>query len=323
VITTGGTIAARPTPSGEVVVAASSEELLTNVPELGQVAGVRVMELFRIDSSLMTPYNMLAIAREVRALGKEDLDGFVVTHGTDTMEESAYLVDLLHASEKPVVFTGAQRHATDRDADGPRNLVDAARIAASLAARGAGAVISMAGRIDAARDATKVHTSALAAFSSLERGQLGEVDGETVRVFRSRPRPDNLSRTDAVEPRVALVKMAAGMDGTFLRAAREAAAKAVVLEAFGLGNANPEVLAEVQETVGSSIPVVVVSRVPSGSVAPVYGAEGGGHDLREAGAIFGGDLSGQKARVLLMIALAAQEQLGESLEDLLSPHLEM
>jgi L-asparaginase len=237
------------------------------------------------------------------------------------MEESAYLVDLLHAGEKPVVFTGAQRNAADRDADGPRNLVDAVRISSSPAARGLGAVIAMAGRIDAARDATKVHTSALAAFSSLEHGKLGEVEGETVGVFRSRPRPQNLSRTDAVEPRVALVKMAAGMDGTFLRAAREAGAKAVVLEAFGLGNANHEVLAEVEKTVRSGIPVVVVSRVPSGSVAPVYG-DGGGHDLREAGAIFGGNLSGQKARVLLMVALAAHEEHpAESLEGLLSPHL--
>ena len=104
-ITTGGTIAARPTPSGEVVVAASSEELLASVPELEQVAGVRVVELFKIDSSLMTPQNMLAMAREVRILDGEGLDGFVVTHGTDTMEESAYLVDLLHTGETPVVFT--------------------------------------------------------------------------------------------------------------------------------------------------------------------------------------------------------------------------
>lgn len=321
-ITTGGTIAARPLPSGEVVVAASSEELLASVPEVGRIAEVWVEELFRIDSSLMTPQKMLAIARKVRPLDEGCLSGFVVTHGTDTMEESAYLVDLLHAGEKPVVFTGAQRDATDRDADGPRNLVDAIRVAASPAARGAGAVIAMAGRIDAARDATKVHTSALAAFSSLERGKLGEVEGETVRVFRSRPRPDNLSRTNSMEPRVALVKMAAGMDGTFLRAAREAGAAAVVLEAFGLGNANHEVLAEVERSVSSGVPVVVVSRVPSGSIAPVYG-DGGGHDLREAGAIFGGNLSGQKARILLMVALAAEKELGEPLEDLLAPHLEI
>jgi L-asparaginase len=126
-----------------VVVAASSEELLASVPELDQVAGVRVVELFTIDSSLMTPQNMLAMAREVRVLDGEGLDGFVVTHGTDTMEESAYLVDLLHTGERPVVFTGAQRNATDRDADGPRNLVDAVRVAASPAARGLGVVVVM------------------------------------------------------------------------------------------------------------------------------------------------------------------------------------
>jgi len=322
VITTGGTIAARPTPSGEVVVAASSEELLASVPELEQVAGVRIVELFRIDSSLMTPQNMLAMAREVRILDGEGLDGFVVTHGTDTMEESAYLVDLLHTGERPVVFTGAQRNATDRDADGPRNLVDAVRVAASPAARGLGVVVVMGGRIDAARDVTKVHTSAHAAFSSLEHGKLGEVEGETVRVFRSRHRPQNLSSTDAVNVRVVLVKMAAGMDGTLLRAARGAGASGVVLEAFGLGNANHEVLAEVEETVRAGVPVVVVSRVSSGSVAPVYG-DGGGHDLREAGAIFGGNLSGQKARILLMVALAARAGNGVLLDELLAPHLDI
>ena len=315
-------MAARPTLSGEVVVAASSGELLASVPEAEQVAEVHVVELLRIDSSLMTPQNMLAIAREIRELDGEGLSGFVVTHGTDTMEESAYLVDLLHAGEKPVVFTGAQRNAADRDADGPRNLVDAIRVAASPATRGVGAVVAMAGRIDAARDATKIHTSALAAFSSPDHGKLGEVEDETVRVFRFRARPDNLCRTDSVEPRVALVKMAAGMDGTFLRAARETGAAGIVLEAFGLGNANHEVLVEVERSVNSGVPVVVVSRVPSGSVAPVYG-DGGGHDLREAGAISGGNLSGQKARVLLMVALAAEKEIGEPLEGLLAPHLEI
>jgi L-asparaginase len=320
VVTTGGTIAARPAASGEVVVAASSEELLASVPEVERIAELSVVELFRIDSSLMTPRDMLAVARRIRALDAQGTVGFVVTHGTDTMEESAYMVDLLHAGEKPVVFTGAQRNATERDADGPRNLTDAIRIAANPAARGIGAVVAMAGRMDAARDATKVHTASLAAFSSLERGRLGEVDGEEVRVFRSRSRPDNLSRTDSVEPNVALVKVAAGMDGTFLRAAREAGAAGIVLEAFGLGNANHEVLSEVRNTLDSGVPVVVVSRVPSGSVAPVYG-DGGGHDLRAAGAVFGGNLSGQKARILLMVALAAQREVGETLEGLLDPHL--
>ncbi len=304
--------------------AATAEELLATVPEAAEIADARVEELFRIDSSLMTPQKMLEIARRIRALAREDRDlsGFVVTHGTDTMEESAYLVDLLYGGERPVVFTGAQRDATDRDADGPRNLLDAVRIAVSPAARGAGVVVAMAGRIDAARDATKVHTTALAAFSSLERGRLGEVEGEAIRFFRYRPRPDNLTRTDSVEQSVVLVKMAAGMDGSLLRAAREAGARGIVLEAFGLGNANREALAEVERSVSAGIPVVVVSRVPSGSVAPVYG-DGGGHDLKRAGAIFGGNLSGQKARILLMVALAACRESGEPLERLLAPHLEI
>ena len=320
-ITTGGTIAARPLPSGEVVVADSGEELLASVPELAEVARVRLVELFRIDSSLMTPQDMLEIARRVRALDRdENLAGFVVAHGTDTMEESAYLVDLLYAGERPVVFTGAQRNADDPAPDGPGNLLDAARIAASPEARGLGAVVAMAGRIDAARDATKVHTTSLEAFSSLDRGKLGEVADGAVRIFRSRPRPLNLSATDAVEPRVALVKLAAGMDGALLRAAREGGTAGIVLEALGLGNANPGVVREVELCTEAGLPVLVVSRVPSGSVAPVYG-DGGGSDLARAGALFGGSLIGQKARILLMVALAARRRSGTPLEELLAPHL--
>lgn len=320
-ITTGGTIAARPLPSGEVVVADSGEELLASVPELGGIARVRLVELFNIDSSLMTPPKMLEIARRVRALDRdENLAGFVVAHGTDTMEESAYLVDLLYAGERPVVFTGAQRNASERDFDGPRNLLDAARVATSPAARNLGAVIAMAGRIDAARDATKVHTTALEAFSSLDRGKLGEIFDGTVRIFRSRPRPANLASLDDIEPNVALVKLAAGTDGAFLRAARESGAAGIVLEALGLGNANPDVVREVERCTASGVPVLVVSRIPLGGVAPVYGA---GHGLARAGALFGGNLSGQKARILLMAALAANRKTREPLPGLLDPHLEL
>ncbi len=321
VLTTGGTIASRPEPAGGVVAAATGEELIEAVPGLEEVAKVRVEELFRIGGYLMSPEDMLKVARRVRELDEDpEVSGLVVTHGTDTMEETAYTVDLLYSGDKPVVFTGAQRNASVPDTDGPRNLWDAVRLAASPEARGIGAVISMSGAIEAAREATKTHTSALRAFTSPGYGSIGEITDEGVHIFRRRTRPDNLAYGLSELPRVDLIKLVAGTDGAFIRTAREAGAAGMLVEAFGIGNANHEVLEEVKTAIDSGIAVLVVSRCAEGRVAPIYG-NGGGHDLREAGAIFGGNLSGQKARLLLMIALAKAERTGEPLESLLAPHL--
>ena len=246
--------------------------------------------------------------------------GVVVTHGTDTMEETAYLTDLLYAGNKPVVFTGAQRNAAETDTDGPRNLRDAVRVAASPSAGGIGAVVVMGGSIEGSREATKVHTTDPRAFASPGYGPVGTVTDEGVYIFHPRTRPVNLAQEIEKLPRVDLVKLTAGADGAFLRAAREAGAGGIVVEAFGIGNANHEVLDEVRESVRNDVPVVVASRCPEGRVSPVYG-NGGGYDLREAGAVFGGSLSGQKARLLLMVGLAVAERSSTSLEELLGPHL--
>lgn len=321
VLTTGGTIASRPDPSGGVVAAATGEELIEAVPDLEEVAEIRVEELFRIGGYLMTPEDMLKVARRVRELDEDPgVAGVVVTHGTDTMEETAYTVDLLYPGALPVVFTGAQRNAAVADTDGPRNLRDAVRLAASPEARGIGAVISMSGTFDGAREATKTHTNALRAFTSPGYGPVGEITDEGVYISRQRIRPGNLASEISDLPRVDLIKLVAGTDGTFVRAAREAGAAGIVVEAFGIGNANHAVLEEVRAAIGSGVAVLVVSRSAEGRVAPVYG-NGGGYDLHKAGAIFGDDLSGQKARLLLMICLSAAKRAREPLESLLAPHL--
>lgn len=322
VVTTGGTIASRPDPSGGVVAAEGPDDLFASMPEFRRIAEVRTEEIFRIGSYLLTPADMLRLAERVRALTADaDVDGVVITHGTDTLAESAYILNLLYGGEKPVVFTGAQRNASVSDADGPRNLADAVRVAASPAARGLGVVVALGGRIDAALSAEKIHTTALRAFGSPGRGPVGEVtEGGRVRIFHRPSRPGNLVGTPPFVPRVDLVRLYAGIDGVFVRAACQSGARGIVLEAFGIGNANHEVLAEVKRAVDSGVAVMVVSRCPEGVVEPVYG-NGGGHDLAEIGAIFAGDLGGQKARLLLMIALATAEERGESLEELLAPHL--
>lgn len=323
VLTTGGTIASKPDPSGGVVAAASGEELLSTVPGLGDVADVRVEDLFKIGGYLMHPENMLEVAKTIRELDSDNgIVGFVVTHGTDTMEETAYLTDLFYAGDKPVVFTGAQRNAAQPDADGPRNLRDAIRLAASPDARGLGTVIVMGGSIESAREATKIHTTDPRAFASPGHGPVGSITDRGVYIFHPRTWPTNLAHDTEELPRVDLVKLTAGTDGIFLRAAREAGAAGIVVEAFGIGNANHEVLEEVRESVRSGVSVVVVSRCPEGRAAPVYG-NGGGYDLHKAGAIFGGSLSGQKARLLLMVGLSVSEKTETPLEGLLPPHLDL
>lgn len=319
-IATGGTIASRPDPAGGVISRASGEEILGTAPAAREAADIRVEDAMNVGAYLMTPEAMLTVARHVSsALSDPEVSGVVVTHGTDTMEETAYAVDLLHDDERPVVFTGAQRNAAEPDADGPRNLTDAVRLAASPEARGLGTAIVMSGSVESAREATKVHTTAPRAFASPGRGPVGEVNDRAVHVFRSRERPDNLAgEPPNSPPRVDLVKLYAGADGTALRAFREAGARGLVLEAFGIGNANHEVLAEVRETIRTGVPVMIVSRCAEGYAAPLYG-NGGGHDLAEAGAIFGGDLSGQKARILLMLALARGG--AATAKSVVAPHL--
>jgi L-asparaginase len=305
VVSTGGTIGMRPDPAtGKLVPAVSGEEL---VDMLGWRDGpsLELDDFARVPSFDMHGGLALALSDRVgEHCRRDDVAGVVVTHGTDTMEESVYLVDRLLDSEKPVVLTGAQRPADERDSDGPRNLRSAIRVALAPGARGRGALVVFDGEVHAAREARKVHTSALRAFASPGYGALGHVDGTRV-VFRRRPeRSPPLPRPSGELPRVDLVRLYAGADDTLLRASRAAGSRAIVLEGTGRGNANEHVLPGVAEAVRAGVAVVVCSRCVAGRVEPVYG-RGGGKDLAEAGALFAGDLAGPKARVLLQLALAA------------------
>ncbi len=319
-LTTGGTIASRRAGNGGFVAAVSAEEISAAV---GHLPGILVdpREVFRINSYRLAVADALHLARTVvRSLAEPDVTGVVVTHGTDTMEESAYLVDLLYSGPKPVVFTGAQRNADEPDTDGPRNLRDALRLAADPAAGGIGTVVAMAGRVVAARYATKVHTQAPDAFGSTGPGQLAEITTSAVTVG-AMPRRRGTFSVDGVGdplPRVDIVPLYLGSDAALLRAALTAGAAGVVLDALGAGNANPEVVAKVESAVADGVVVLVSSRCHSGLVAPIYGA-GGGVDLDRAGAIFAADLRAPKARLLLLLALATTDH--GKVGELLAAHL--
>ncbi|TCM38660.1 asparaginase [Kribbella sp. VKM Ac-2568] len=304
ILTTGGTIASAAGVGGAVSVAVGGGALVVGMAELPEPVSVR--ELVCRHSFSFTVADLLELVTQILdEAGRHDR--VVVTHGTDTMEETAYLLDLLTPGDRqaPVVLTGAQRHAGEADSDGPRNLADAVQVAASPAARGLGPLVVMAGRIHAARQAVKVQTLAPDAFASYNGGPVGEVRRGVVR-FWSRPiRPLGFALGDLQSlPRVDVVPSYVGADGVQLAACRAAGARGVVLEALGAGNPTPGLLEEVVATTAAGIPVLVTSRCASGPTAAIYGS-GGGAALVQAGAVMAGPVPTSKARILLATALAA------------------
>ena len=290
--------------TGKLVPSLSGEELLGADATWADAPPLELDDFAQVPSFDVHGDLLLALARSVeRHVNRDDVAGVVVTHGTDTMEETVYLLDRVLGRETPVVLTGAQRGRDEADSDGPRNLRDAIRVAASAQSRARGALIAFAGELHAAREVRKVHTSSVRAFGSPGYGPVGSVDGEKV-VFQRLPErrsplpiPERLAAVD-------LIRLHAGSDARFIRASVESDARAIVLEGTGRGNANDQVVEGVGAAVAAGLTVVVCSRCHEGRVEPVYG-RGGGRDLAEAGALFAGDLAGPKVRVLLQLVIGA------------------
>jgi L-asparaginase len=229
--------------------------------------------------------------------------GVIVSHGTDTLEETAYWLDLTITSDKPVILIGAQRNASEPDFDGPHNLLNAVRIAVDPQAKGKGVMLAMNSQINAAREATKTHTSSVETFKSGDFGFLGVVDNDRV-VFSRTPLRRSLVpiRTEKM-PEIEIVAMYGGADGRLLRSAVDNGAKGIVVQALGWGNMNIPMFNAVKYALSKNIPVIISTRVPNGRVLPNYGFEGGGKTLADAGAVLADDLSPAKARILLMLLL--------------------
>jgi L-asparaginase len=303
VITTGGTIASRTGADGSRVAGTTGAELLGGVP-LGRDIDVEVRDVLSVNSYAMTVGQMwVVVAAVADALADPGVAGVVVTHGTDTMEETAFGVDLFHDDPRPVVFTGAQRPADNPHGDGPLNLRDALAAAADPATRDLGVLIVFDGLLLPARGARKVETLASAAFAAPGRGPVGRVAEGAVLVLSRVVRPPALARREPGPVRVDTVALYPGADATALHAHVAAGATGLVLEATGLGNANPGVVAAVAALTGGGITVVLSTRVHSGPILGLYG-NGGGHDLLAAGALSAGVLRPSQARVLLLALLS-------------------
>lgn len=302
ILTTGGTIAMQETGRGAIPV---EGDIVS--PVIGQLSGVdvEVDNYLNLPSPHITPQLMLDLARRTAGyLARSDVAGVVVTHGTDTLEETAYFFDLWLSGPKPVVFTGAMRSSNEISPDGPINLLDSVKVAAEPESRGKGVLVVFNEEIHAARYVTKTHTSNVATFQSPRYGPIGSVNKYEV-VYTRTPIPTPHYPVETIDARVDLIKIAAGMDDRLIQAALDFGTKGLVVEALGQGNVPPAVLPGIREAIARNIPVVVVSRCYSGNVHEAYGYEGGGRQLKEMGVIFGYDLNGQKARIKLMVGLVA------------------
>lgn len=304
-IATGGTIAMKIDPvKNAPVPAISGEDLVATVPEIAKVAKIEVLNLANVPSDYMDPVLWVALQKAVvEALARPEVAGVIVSHGTDTLEETAYFLDLTVSSDKPIILIGAQRNASEKDFDGPRNLLNAARICVSPDARGKGAMIALNNQINAAREVTKTHTSDVETFKSGDFGFLGNVDNDRVVFYRAPLRRQHVPLTQDKLPYVEIVAMYGGADGTMIRAAVAAGAKAIVVQGLGWGNMNIPMYEAVQEAIAKKVVVIVSTRVQNGRVLPVYGFKGGGKTLKDAGAVMADNLSPQKARILAMLVL--------------------
>ncbi|WP_432570682.1 asparaginase domain-containing protein [Kineococcus sp. SYSU DK005] len=296
VLTTGGTIASTRDERGVSTPSRSGAGVLGGADALAGVR-VRTAEVLNADSSTLTLEQAGAV-REACAAALRDpaVHGVVVLHGTDSMEETAFLLDLHHGDERPVVLTGSQRTADDPAGDAPANVLAALRTAADGRARGRGVLVAFGGRVLPAAGTTKRHTTALDAFAApepaLPRGAV-------------LPWP-----AGAAWPRVDVVAVHPGADGALVDAAVAAGARGVVLQALGSGNTAPAVVEAVGRAARAGTAVVVTTRVPEGPVAATYGGGGGGHDLAAAGAVGTGRLRAGQARVLLAALLRAGADAG-------------
>lgn len=304
IFTTGGTIASRHDPvTGTVVPAVSGAELLEAVPPLKGLCRVDLREFSNIASPAMTPARMFVLAHAVEeALAEEDTVGVVITHGTDTLEETAYFLDLYVRGDKPVCVTGSMRGSDDLCADGPKNILDAVRVAMSREARGRGVLVVLNEAIHAAREVTKTHSTKVETFASPYWGAIGHADGDRV-IFRRAPLALQKIRPAHLEENVYIVALAAGSDSLFLDFLVEKNVAGIVVQGFGCGNVPPAVVPGIRKALDAGIPVVLTTRCPTGRVLGVYGYEGGGRNLLDMGVIPAGEISSHKARIKLMLAL--------------------
>ncbi|MBA4534090.1 asparaginase [Brevibacillus halotolerans] len=303
VINTGGTIAMSVEEGTESVKPLDEHVLNHNLPYLSKYADVVMKDFVNLPSPHITP----AIMNKLREIIEQELlqdtyDGIVITHGTDTLEETAYFLDLTLPVTVPIVVTGAMRSSNELGADGPVNLISSVRTAIDPSSRNKGVLVVFNDEIHAARHVTKTHTSNVATFQSPSYGPIGTISKKSIQ-YHHAPLSREFYEISHADGNVPLIKAVTGMDPAWLHFLLDQKIDGMVIEAFGLGNLPPMILPVLKELLQRNVPIVVVSRCYNGQVQDLYGYEGGGRQLKDMGMIFSNGLNGQKARLKLLVSL--------------------
>ena len=304
VLSTGGTIEMLRTDKGLNI--DSDVDIDTGSIQTMQDAEITVRKYLSLPSPHITPEIMADISNELKEIeASKEYDGVVVTHGTDTLEETAFMADIHLEGTLPVVFTAAMRSSSELGVDGPRNIRSAVRVACTET-ENLGVTIVLNDEIHAAGRVTKTCTSNVSSFDSPGYGPLGFVDDDRVIYHRLPIWRINLPPGPLVlETRVGLVRTAAGFGHDVIDFLTEAGYRGIVVEAFGRGNVHPETADAIQRALDAGVLVVITSRCHEGRVLGVYSYPGGGMDLLDRGALSAGDMAGNKIRLLLMAAIGA------------------
>ncbi len=304
IVFTGGTFSMKIDETTKAAVPFfQGDELLKMIPEAQGIANLFIHEFGNFPGPHITPTRMMELSEKIESfIQEEKFDGIIVTHGTDTLEETAYFLDLTLDVKIPIVVVGAMKTSSEPDWDGPRNLIDAIHIINNPNSKGFGVLVCLNGEINAASEVTKTHTEDVETFHSLDFGSLGFVDKGRA-LFNRLPRKLETRLTKTINSNVDLIKVYAGMDDKFFRFSAESGAEGLVVEAMGVGNVPPECFEGIKCAVEKGIPVVLVSRCPAGETLDIYGYPGAGKWLKQMGVIFADYLNGQKARIKLIVCL--------------------
>ena len=305
IIFTGGTISmAKHKETSKAIISDNHSELLQNIASELKNIDLLSHQFSLKPSPSITPNDMLELAKLTKSyLSDPKIDGVVITHGTDTLEESAYFLDLYLETIKPVVFTGSMRNYSELGFDGLSNLVSSILVAAHPESKDMGVLVVMNDEINAASEVTKTHTLSLDTFKSLEFGPIGIVEQDNVLYYRQTHYVRKHITPDHIESRVEIIKVYSGASSVILNLLIDHGVKGFIIEALGRGNVPPMMIEGIQRAISLGIPVLITSRCPKGRVLDSYGYEGGGHHLNQLGVIFTENLSSQKARIRLMLTL--------------------
>ncbi len=303
VIHTGGTISMSQDQSNKVVTN-DTNPISMHQDVINQYAQIDELNPFNVPSPHMTIQHVKQLKDIIlEAVTNKYYDGFVITHGTDTLEETAFLLDLILGIEQPVVITGAMRSSNEIGSDGLYNYISAIRLASDEKARHKGVMVVFNDEIHTARNVTKTHTSNTNTFQSPNHGPLGVLTKDRVQFHHMPYRQQALENVND-KLNVPLVKAYMGMPGDIFSFYSREGIDGMVIEALGQGNIPPSALEGIQQLVSLNIPIVLVSRSFNGIVSPTYAYDGGGYQLAQQGFIFSNGLNGPKARLKLLVALS-------------------